>query len=116
MGKSSDWVPEDALALYRALIDRHPDIVLKGGKKLPYTSTNGYMFSSLTKDGRVGLRLSKDDREAFTERYGAVPFTNYGTNIRKHVEVPESLLRRPEELGVYLEKSYAYTQTLPPKK
>ena len=115
MSKTPDQVPEDKLELYRQLIDTHPDIELKGGMKLPHTSINGYMYSSLTKDGRVGLRLSAEDREAFMEKYDAVPFKNYGAFIKEHVEVPDALLENPEELGPYLAKSRAYTQTLPPK-
>ena len=115
MGKTPDQVPEDKLELYKKLIDTQPDIELQGGLKLPHTSTNGYMYSSLTKDGRVGIRLSEPDREAFMEKYYAIPFKNYGANIREHVEVPDSLLRNPDELAPYLAMSYAYTQTLPPK-
>ena len=115
MAKKSDQVPEDKLELYRRLIDTQPDIELKGGMKLPHTSINGYMYSSLTKDGRVGIRLSEADRDAFMEKYDAIPFKNYGANIREHVEVPDGLLRNPKELGPYLAMSYAYTQTLPPK-
>jgi hypothetical protein len=115
MGKKPDQVPEDKLELYRKLIDTQPEIELQGAMKLPHTSVNGYMYSSLTKDGRVGLRLSEADREAFMEKYDSIPFKNYGAFIREHVEVPESLLKKPEELGPYLALSYAYTQTLPPK-
>ena len=116
MNKKPDQVPADKLELYRTVVDTQPEIELKGGMKLPHTSTNGYMFSSLTKDGRVGLRMSEADREAFMEKYGAVPFKNYGAFIKEHVEVPDSLLKKPKELGRYLAKSHAYTQTLPPKK
>lgn len=116
VAKTPDQVPEGKLELYRKLIDTHPEIELRGGMKLPHTSTNGYMFSSLTKDGRVGLRLSETDREAFMEKYDALPFKNYGAFIREHVEVPDTLLRKPEELGPYLAQSYVYTQSLPPKK
>jgi hypothetical protein len=110
-----DQVPQDKLDLYRKLIDTHPDIELKGGKKLPYTSVNGHMFSSLTKDGRVGLRMSATDRAAFMEEHNAVQFRNYGANIKEHVEVPEALLYDTAALAPYLATSYAYTQTLKPK-
>ncbi len=116
MGKTPDQVPEDKLELYKKAIDTQPDIELKGGLKLPYTSTNGYMYSSLTKDGRLGIRLSEPDRKAFMEKYDAIPFKNYGANIREHIEVPDRLLKKPAELGRYLARSYAYTRTLPPKK
>ena len=69
MGKKSDQVPADKLALYRRLIDAHPEIELKGGLKLPYTSYQGNMFSQLTKAGKVGLRMGKTEREAFIATY-----------------------------------------------
>ena len=36
---------------------------------MPYTSVNGHMFSFLTPDGSLALRLAAPDREAFIERY-----------------------------------------------
>ena len=116
MPAKSDEVPPELIALFRAAIDTQPDIELQGGKKLPHTSTNGYMYSSLTKDGRMGIRLSAADREAFIAEHGARSFVNYGANIAEHVEVPDALLRRSEELGDYLARSRAYTESLPPKK
>ena len=116
MAKTPDRVPEAELDLYSKLIDTHPEIELKGDLKLPHTSHNGYMFSSLTKDGRVGLRLSPADAEAFIEKYASKPFKNYGAFIKEHVEVPASLLADTDELAPYLALSYAYVQTLPPKK
>jgi len=88
MDRTPDQVPEDKLDLYRKLIDTHPEIELQGGMKLPHTSTNGYMYSSLTKDGRVGLRLSEADRETFMQEYDAIPFKNYGAFIKEHVSQP----------------------------
>lgn len=112
---AADEVPPGLIARYRAAIDTQPDVELKGARKLPHTSINGHMYSSLTKDGRMGLRLSGEDREAFAEEHGAVPFRNYGAAIREHVEVPDALLDDPEELGRWLAVSRAYTLTLPAK-
>ena len=112
----ADEVPHELIELYRAAIDTQPDIDLKGGKKLPHTSTNGYMYSSLTKDGRMGLRLSPQDFESFISEHNTKPFENYGATIKEHVEVPPALLQRPAELGEYLAMSRAYTESLPPKK
>jgi hypothetical protein len=95
MGKTADQVPQDKLEFYRAVLDTLPDINLQGGMKLPHTSTNGYMYSSLTKDGRLGIRLSKEDRDAFMAKYDTVPFKNYGAFIKEHIEVPDSLLQKP---------------------
>ena len=115
MPPTPDRVPEELIERYRGAIDTQPDIELKGAKKLPFTSTNGYMYSSLTKDGRMGIRLSKEDQEAFIGEYDAIPFKNYGANIREHLEVPDSLLDDPKTLGNWLARSRDYTLTLPPK-
>jgi hypothetical protein len=115
MAGPRDVVLEDTLDRYRAAIATRPDIELRGGRKLPHTSVNGYMYSSLTKDGRLGIRLSPADREAFIARYSAKPFVNYGASIAEHVEVPDTLLADPEQLGALLAMSRAYTLTIPPK-
>lgn len=115
MSKAADQVPEDKLELYKQIIANHPEMELKGGQKLPYTSMNGHMYTMLTKDGRIGLRMSKDDQEAFKEKYDAIQFLNYGSKIKDYVEVPEALLDDLDELGPYVAKSHAYVQTLKPK-
>ena len=115
MSKNSDQVSEERLELYKKLLDTHPEIDLKGGMKLPYTSHNGNMYTMLSKDGRIGIRLGKEDFKAFIEKYDAIQFKNYGANMREYVEVPESLLENLEELAPYLAKSHEYVQTLKPK-
>ena len=115
MATQPDQVPADLIARYQAAIDTQPEVELKGAQKLPHTSTNGRMYSSLTKDGRMGLRLPDDEREAFMAEHDAVPFTNYGANIAEHVEVPDALLDQPAVLGEYLERSRQYTESLPSK-
>ncbi|MEM1246182.1 MAG: hypothetical protein AAGK22_07405 [Acidobacteriota bacterium] len=116
MTKKQDQVPEERLELYRRAIATRQELELKGGLKLPHTSSNGTMFSSLTKDGRLGLRLSEEDREAFSKEYDAVQFKNYGANIKEHLEVPEELFQQPEELGRWLIRALEYVNTLPAKK
>jgi hypothetical protein len=115
MSKSSNEVPQDKLDLYYALINSHPEIEFKGGKKLPYTSFNGNMYTQLTKQGKVGLRLGKEEREAFIERYNTKLLVSYGAVMKEYVEVPDDLLKNTEELQPYLAMSYTYAQTLKPK-
>ena len=55
--------PEREIALYEALIATHPEIDQKG-KSSPYTSINGNMFTILSADGVLGMRLGAADREA----------------------------------------------------
>ena len=115
MSKSQNQVPDDKLNLYQQLIASHPEIELKGGKKLPYTSHNGNMFSQLTKSGKVGLRLGKAEREMFIEKYNTQLLVSYGAVMKEYVEVPDDLLENIDELKPYLDMSYTYVQTLKPK-
>ncbi|MDE2859133.1 MAG: hypothetical protein OXN94_14915 [Chloroflexota bacterium] len=115
MSGKTDQVPEDKLELYKRLIDAYPEIELKGGLKLPYTSCQGNMFSQLTKAGTVGLRLGKAEREAFIAEYDSALLVTYGTVMKEYVAVPDHLLRDTGKLLPYLEQSYAYAKTLKPK-
>ncbi len=115
MSKNPDHVPQEILDLYAQLIATHPDIELKGGQKLPYTSLNGNMYSFVTKAGKVGLRLAKADREAFIAKYDSRLAENYGAVMKEYVEVPDDLLQNTAELQPYLALSYEYVQTLKPK-
>ena len=109
-------VPPEKRDLYARLIETHPEVELKGGKKLPYTSLNGNMFSQMTKEGRLGLRLGAEDRDAFIQKYDTKLLENYGAVMKEYVEVPDDLLANTEELAPYLAMSYAYAQTLKPKE
>lgn len=111
----TDQIPQDKLEHYANLIATHPDIELKGGQKLAYTSLNGNMYTLLTKEGKVGLRLGKEDRTAFIEKYATQLSVQYGAAMKEYVEVPDDLLPKTGELAQYLALSYAYAQTLKPK-
>lgn len=115
MSKQYSQVPADKLALYKKLIDAHPEIELKGGLKLPYTSYQGNMFTMLSKAGVVGLRLGKAERDDFISQCGGKLFETYGTVMKEYVAVPDQLLENAEALLPYLEQSYAYVKTLKPK-
>ena len=106
--------PADKVALYQALIDTHPEIEIKG-KNMLYTSINGHMYSMLTAGGALGLRLPPGDHAAFFAQYDSGPFTNYGAVIKDYVRIPASLLENTQELAPYLQQSYQYTKSLPPK-
>ncbi len=112
--KSKVVIPADKLALYDKLVASYPAIERKG-VTMPYTSHNGHMFSMLTKEGVLGIRLSREDREAFLENYESGPFRNYGAVMREYVRVPEDLLRNTDELTPYLGMSFEYIKSLKPK-
>ncbi len=116
MSKHSSQVPADKLALYRQLIDAHPEIELRGGLKLPYTSHQGNMFSQLTKAGVLGLRMGKAERAAFMAEFDGDLLETYGTIMKEYVAVPDHLLEDTQRLLPYLEQSYAYAKTLKPQQ
>ena len=102
------------LALYEKLVATNPKVDRKG-KTMPYTSLNGHMFSMLTKEGEVALRLPAGEREAFLEKYQTTQPVQYGTVMKEYVVVPAGLLERTGELQGYFEMSYGYVGSLKPK-
>ena len=46
----------DKLALYEKLVATNPKVERKGAT-VPYTSVNGHMFSYLSKEAKLALRL-----------------------------------------------------------
>lgn len=85
------------------------------GKGSPYTSMNGNMYTMMRKDGTLGIRLSKEQRESFKESYETVDFENYGSMIREYVEVPEEVFMNTDLMVFYLKMSHDYAKTLKPK-
>jgi hypothetical protein len=106
--------PAESVALYDALLATHPAIEHKGAT-MPYTSINGNMFSLLTPEGALALRLPADEREAFLKRYDTVLCVQYGAVMKEYVQVPASLLQDTRALAKYLDISYRYACSLKPK-
>jgi TfoX/Sxy family transcriptional regulator of competence genes len=103
-----------SLEFYEKLVATNPKVERKGAT-MPYTSLNGHMFSLLTKDGWLALRLPSDAREAFLKKYKTKLCVQYGTVMKEYVEVPDALLRKTPELRKYFDQSYAYVGSLKPK-
>jgi hypothetical protein len=103
-----------SLDLYEKVVATIPEVERKG-KTMPYTSRNGHMFSLLTKEGKLALRLPDEDREAFVKKYGTEPVLQYGAVMKEYVEIPQELLQNTNELKNYFELSYQYIGTLKPK-
>jgi TfoX/Sxy family transcriptional regulator of competence genes len=73
------------------------------------------MFSLLTNEGMLALRLPKDELVAFREKYGTEPVVQYGAVMKEYAAVPNTLLQDTAELKKYFDISYAYTGSLKPK-
>lgn len=108
-------IPKNKLAQYDLVVSKVPGMERKGGVSLPYTSMKGNMYTMMRKDGVLGIRLGKNDREDFIEALNTVPFENYGSQIREYVEVPDSILMDTELMLKYMKMSHEYAKTLKPK-
>lgn len=104
----------DPVALYEKLVATLPGVERKGDT-IPYTSVNGHMFSNLTRDGQLALRLPEEVRGAFLAKYRTQLVTEYGVVRKEYVEVPDALLARTAELKPYFAQSFAYVSAMKPK-
>lgn len=106
-------VESEAIELFEKHLEKHPTIERKGANN-PYTSVNGHMFSCVNKAGEVGLRLSKEDRESFIEKYDSALLESYGAVMREYVVVPVKVLNA-KGFEKLLDQSYEYASSLKPK-
>ena len=107
--------PPAALDQYRAVVDAaSSDAAIKGAKN-PYTSHNGHMFSFLTPEGTLALRLSDELGEEFQSLHESGPVMQYGSVMRGYVSVPEDLLAEPAGLAAWFDKARSWIDSLPPK-
>ena len=102
------------LEWYEKLVATNPSVERKGDT-MPYTSLHGHMFSVLTKEGRLALRLPTPEREAFLKKYKAKLVEQYGVVMKEYVEVPDALLKKTQELQKFFDLSYTYVSSLKPK-
>ncbi len=114
MAKANPKQYAASLALYEELVATNPKVERKGAT-MPYTSLNGHMFSLLTREGWLAIRLPSDVREAFLKKYKTKLCVQYGTVMKEYVQVPEALLKKTQELRKYFDLSYAYVGSLKPK-
>lgn len=108
--------PAAALEAYAAAVAASGAPIEVKGAKNPYTSRNGHMFSFITEDGMMALRLSDELGAEFTERYETGPVIQYGRTMRGYLAVPDHLLRQPDEIGEWIARSHEWVGTLPPKQ
>lgn len=114
MAKKATNLHAEQLAFYTMLIESHP-LIDRKGKTMPYTSLNGHMFSFLDKEGKMGLRLAKDEIEKFLTDFRTELSVQHGSVMKEYVVVPDDLLADTKQLLPFLEKSYQYVLTLKTK-
>jgi TfoX/Sxy family transcriptional regulator of competence genes len=107
-------VPSDKLQLYEKLVATNPRVQCKGAT-VRYISLNGHMFSYMSQEGKLALRLPPDQREVFLKKYNAKLCEAYGVVQPEYVEVPASLLSSTRELKKFFDASYSYVAAPKPK-
>ncbi|WP_420579843.1 hypothetical protein [Reichenbachiella sp.] len=105
---------KDKKVLYEQLVATNSNFELKG-KNMLFTSANGHMFSQLNKAGEIGIRLSKEEGEEFIRQHNSSQFKSYGAKMKGYVVMPESMLEDMNLAAKFLQKSYEFVLSLPPK-
>jgi hypothetical protein len=105
---------EEKLKIYDELVAKCPRFERKG-KTVPYTSANGHMFSLLNKDGEIGIRFSKEIQKKYMEEFNSSIFKSYNAIMNGYVLIPENMLEDLDNVARYLDESYDYVMSLPPK-
>lgn len=114
MPKPAASIDPATLALYAKLVATRPGVEKKGAA-MPYTSHGGHMFSFITADGALALRLPADALEAFLTKYRTRLCEQHGAVMKEYAVVPAALLRRTDELATHFAQSHAYVADLPAK-
>lgn len=83
----------------------------------PVYFVNNNMFMGAFQDS-LFFRLSREDREELLARYGAIRLFEplQGRVMKEYIMVPESIFADPEWFSTWVERSYEFASTLPPKK
>jgi TfoX/Sxy family transcriptional regulator of competence genes len=105
---------EENLERYDQFVAACPRFERKG-KTMPYTSSNGHMFSLLNKAGQLGIRFSKEVQNSYMESLGTTLFKSYNAVMRGYILIPDELLDDQQRMVALLNESYDYVMTLEPK-
>ncbi len=95
----------EKLRIYDDLVARCPRFERKG-KTMPYTSSNGYMFSLFNKTGEIGIRFSKGRQKDYLEKFSTSLFKSYGAVIRGYILILEPMLWEIDIVVGLLNESY----------
>lgn len=105
---------KDQLTLYDQLVGQCSRFERKG-KTMPYTSSNGYMFSLLNKAGELGIRFSEERKKEIIAEFKSDIFKSYGATMRGYVLMTNEMLNDQKVIQTFLNESFDYVNTLEPK-
>lgn len=106
--------PEELVAFFTQATAPMPGVTPRKMFGCPCAFVNDNMFAGVFNES-VFLRLSPDDLAKFAKT-GAQHFEPVpGRPMREYAVVPPAILKSKTRFNAWLEKSYAYAATLPPK-
>jgi len=107
--------PPDLVRRFDTLLVSLPGAERRKMFGYPCAFANGQMFSGLHQETMI-LRLPDGERQEFLRLDGASPFEPLpGRPMREYVVVPDAMLDEPDTLRAWLERSFRYAHSLPPK-
>jgi len=105
----------ELIALFESVAPDQPGVEARKMFGWPARFVNGNMFTGLHEETLI-MRLSEEDRTAFLKSKGASIFEPMpGRKMQEYVVAPDAMVREPEELRKWLQKSLAYASALPAK-
>ena len=105
----------DVLMAYKKMIEAVPDVEWKGATH-PYTSLNGHMYSSVSKDNIIGIRLSKADHQDYLDKHKTGLFEPFPGFFQKgYVPVPDEMHTDTKTLHYWFARSHKFVSSLKPK-
>lgn len=109
-------VPPENAELLARVVPNIPDAELKKMFGCPAYFVNGYMFTGAHQDDFI-LRLSQEDQDEIFQLPGTRIFDPMeGRPMKDYVLLPPSVYGNKDEFTRWLERSAAYTRSLPPKE
>ncbi len=73
------------------------------------------MFSLFNKAGEIGIRFSKEVQKKYIEEFESNIYKSYNSIMHGYVLIPEKMWADLDKLAEYLNESYDYVMSLPPK-
>lgn len=90
--------------------------VERKGKKNPYTSLNGHMFSFIDQTNEyLAVRLSKEGKQAYNDKYNLGDVIQHNSVMNGYVEIPKDKFQDKEFVFKMLNESYDFVSSLKPK-
>ena len=105
---------EEKLKVYDELVAKC-DRFERKGKTMPYTSSNGHMFSLYNKACEIGIRFSKEVQEKYMKEFNTTLYTSYNATMRGYILIPERMLEDLDHVAELLNESFDYVNSLDPK-